>query len=95
MSEISTSFCFICLLHLANEQGLEIEPARFDDGTNAVGVIGEAEGVEASGGKALGANIDTKNDRVIGELQALRIRKVRESVARKDKPNTNYLCGCL
>lgn len=76
MSEISTSFCFICLLHLANEQGLEIEPARFDDGKNAVGVIGEAEGVEASGGRGLGANIDTRNDRVVGELQALKIRKV-------------------
>lgn len=25
MSEISTSFCFICLLHLANEKGLEIK----------------------------------------------------------------------
>ncbi|KAK9451220.1 condensin complex subunit 2/barren [Limtongia smithiae] len=25
MSDISTSFCFICLLHLANEKGLEIE----------------------------------------------------------------------
>ncbi|TFK74925.1 barren [Pluteus cervinus] len=25
MKEISTSFCFICLLHLANEQGLKIE----------------------------------------------------------------------
>jgi hypothetical protein len=24
MEEISTSFCFICLLHLANEQGLKI-----------------------------------------------------------------------
>lgn len=24
MEEISTSFCFICLLHLANEQGLQI-----------------------------------------------------------------------
>ena len=23
--EISTSFCFICLLHLANEQGLKID----------------------------------------------------------------------
>lgn len=76
MSEISTSFCFICLLHLANEQGLEIEPARFDDGTTAVGVIGEAEGVEASGGRGFGASIDTRNDRVVGELQALKIRKV-------------------
>ena len=25
MEEISTSFCFICLLHLANEQGLRIQ----------------------------------------------------------------------
>ncbi|KZP26620.1 hypothetical protein FIBSPDRAFT_854659 [Athelia psychrophila] len=24
MEEISTSFCFICLLHLANEQGLQL-----------------------------------------------------------------------
>ena len=30
MDEISTSFCFICLLHLANERGLKIEPE--DDG---------------------------------------------------------------
>lgn len=25
MEEISTSFCFICLLHLANEKGLKLE----------------------------------------------------------------------
>jgi condensin complex subunit 2 len=25
MDEISTSFCFICLLHLANEKGLRIQ----------------------------------------------------------------------
>ena len=25
MKDISTSFCFICLLHLANERGLKIE----------------------------------------------------------------------
>lgn len=25
MADISTSFCFICLLHLANEKGLIIE----------------------------------------------------------------------
>lgn len=25
MDDISTSYCFICLLHLANEQGLVIE----------------------------------------------------------------------
>ena len=33
MEEISTSFCFICLLHLANEQGLKIESSF--DGTLA------------------------------------------------------------
>ena len=27
MEDISTSFCFICLLHLANEQGLKLESA--------------------------------------------------------------------
>ena len=25
MEEISTSFCFICLLHLANEKGLKLQ----------------------------------------------------------------------
>lgn len=35
MDEISTSFCFICLLHLANENGLRIQTpdaGAFDDG---------------------------------------------------------------
>lgn len=26
MDDISTSYCFICLLHLANEKGLTIDP---------------------------------------------------------------------
>ena len=30
MEEISTSFCFICLLHLANEHGLKLEGAAAD-----------------------------------------------------------------
>jgi len=30
MSDISTSYCFICLLHLANEKGLVVE----EDGGN-------------------------------------------------------------
>jgi condensin complex subunit 2 len=33
MDEISTSFCFICLLHLANEQGLKLESSvKEEDG---------------------------------------------------------------
>ena len=31
MTDISTSFCFICLLHLANERGLKIEVGEDDD----------------------------------------------------------------
>jgi condensin complex subunit 2 len=57
MSEISTSFCFICLLHLANEEGLKLETARFGD---------EVEERE----------MDPTADRVVGELQALKIWKV-------------------
>ena len=30
MQDISTSFCFICLLHLANEQGLRLEDGEPD-----------------------------------------------------------------
>ncbi|KAH9479636.1 Condensin complex subunit 2 [Psilocybe cubensis] len=33
MEEISTSFCFICLLHLANEQGLKLESTAQDKPT--------------------------------------------------------------
>ncbi|KAF8075066.1 condensin complex subunit 2/barren [Lyophyllum atratum] len=39
MEEISTSFCFICLLHLANEQGLKLE-------STADGVQAETEAEE-------------------------------------------------
>ncbi|KII85841.1 hypothetical protein PLICRDRAFT_44259 [Plicaturopsis crispa FD-325 SS-3] len=35
MEEISTSFCFICLLHLANEQGLKLESTE-NGGVRAV-----------------------------------------------------------
>jgi len=38
MDEISTSFCFICLLHLANEQGLRLESkGGVDEGLMADG----------------------------------------------------------
>ena len=32
MKDISTSYCFICLLHLANEKGLVLEGGREGDG---------------------------------------------------------------
>ena len=37
MEEISTSFCFICLLHLANEQGLKIETSPCEMNDNDIG----------------------------------------------------------
>jgi condensin complex subunit 2 len=82
MSEISTSFCFICLLHLANEEGLSIETARFDGQEDLdVGCLGEAEDVEVGDeayrrkkSKKMGEG--ERKDRVVGELQALRVYKV-------------------
>ncbi|KAG8799817.1 hypothetical protein FRC17_007036 [Serendipita sp. 399] len=44
MDEISTSFCFICLLHLANERGLKIEGE--DDG----GLGAKMSGLRLTGG---------------------------------------------
>lgn len=43
MQDISTSFCFICLLHLANERGLKIE-------------AGESPGAEGEGKPEEGDN---------------------------------------
>ncbi|KAK0238809.1 condensin complex subunit 2/barren [Armillaria nabsnona] len=40
LQELSTSFCFICLLHLANEQGLKIQ-----NGESSTTDMEEAEGV--------------------------------------------------
>ena len=39
MEEISTSFCFICLLHLANEQGLKLESAAESNAFVKKGII--------------------------------------------------------
>lgn len=37
MADISTSYCFICLLHLANEKGLEI--VNDDDDLTDLGIM--------------------------------------------------------
>jgi len=51
MEEISTSFCFICLLHLANERGLKIEPA-------AGGVVDSTMGIDSDDeGAAVGTKV--------------------------------------
>lgn len=77
MSEISTSFCFICLLHLANEEGLKIETARSDGGGGDTGMKGftEHEGVWDIEGVRAPRKMVTGNevDRIVGELQALKV----------------------
>jgi condensin complex subunit 2 len=66
MSEISTSFCFICLLHLANEQGLKIEVG---------GNEGKLEALPEEG--AEGAEREEEGQREeVGNLEALKVWKV-------------------
>ena len=38
MRDISTSYCFICLLHLANEKGLVLEGGREEEGMREIRV---------------------------------------------------------
>lgn len=53
MDEISTSYCFICLLHLANEKGLRIQTPMasdadadgLDDGLEMRKTVGGIEGL--------------------------------------------------
>jgi len=60
MEEISTSFCFICLLHLANEQGLKIE-------------VDNQRGREADEFTTEG-DVDPGEDKKVGDLWALKVR---------------------
>jgi condensin complex subunit 2 len=59
MEEISTSFCFICLLHLANEQGLKIE-------SSTEGLVGCVLEVEQGGGDVA--------DKKVGDIWDLKVR---------------------
>ncbi|WVQ97904.1 hypothetical protein IAU59_005021 [Kwoniella sp. CBS 9459] len=84
MSEISTSFCFICLLHLANEEGLKIETARYDgkegEDVGCQGMLEGYEGEVGAGGlfetsKKKRLDEGERKDRIVGELQAMRVYK--------------------
>lgn len=50
MEEISTSFCFICLLHLANEQGLKLESSVVEDVYDGDGYADMGEAGEGAAG---------------------------------------------
>lgn len=77
MEEISTSFCFICLLHLANEQGLQIQDATATSRITEADVDPEEEDAEGE------AREKENNDwmsmettsRFVGGLEKLRIRR--------------------
>lgn len=60
MEEISTSFCFICLLHLANEQGLKLE--------STVDGVAQIEEVDVD-------EISTE-DKKIGNIWDLKVRPI-------------------
>jgi len=45
LAEISTSFCFICLLHLANERGLKLESGEVAPGPSSTPEVEEDEKV--------------------------------------------------
>ena len=45
LAEISTSFCFICLLHLANERGLRLESGDVAAGPSSTPEVKEGEKV--------------------------------------------------
>ena len=83
MSEISTSFCFICLLHLANEEGLRIETGRYDGqesedvGCQGVAEVEEEDEAERLLPKKMMKRMDEGDriDRIVGELQALKVYK--------------------
>lgn len=63
MEEISTSFCFICLLHLANERGLRLEVG--EDG--ALGGIPDPEAEVEVLQRA------TQTERKVGDIWRLKV----------------------
>lgn len=67
MEEISTSFCFICLLHLANEQGLKLE-CTSSDGNLRRDVAIEDSATEGEDGEAF-----VLEDRKVGNLWDLKV----------------------
>jgi hypothetical protein len=67
MSEISTSFCFICLLHLANEQGLKIEVGGGNEG--------KLEALPEQGAEGADREEEGRREEV-GNLEALKVWKV-------------------
>ncbi|CAO1619137.1 unnamed protein product [Jaminaea pallidilutea] len=61
MEEISTSFCFICLLHLANEEGLELKIGG-GEASQASAMMRRVNGVFATPGRIIEADEEDSDD---------------------------------
>ena len=64
MEEISTSFCFICLLHLANERGLRLE----------VGEDGVLGGIPDPEAEVEVLRRATQTEKKVGDIWGLKVR---------------------
>ncbi|KKY17391.1 putative condensin complex component cnd2 [Phaeomoniella chlamydospora] len=72
MRDISTSYCFICLLHLANEKGLVLEGQVADDNENGVGV----NDIQSLAAGAMVGPLGTEGSATTGNLlQEIFVRK--------------------
>lgn len=65
-SEISTSFCFICLLHLANEEGLEVQVPTSEEPASASAILSAAR---------TGNTKQVDDEMHVGHLERLCIRR--------------------
>lgn len=72
MEEISTSFCFICLLHLANERGLKIE-------VGGDHIIPDDDG--EGGGDAEDHEVEREERRKVGNIWSLNVYRDPSAIA--------------
>ncbi|KAK0548242.1 hypothetical protein OC846_004546 [Tilletia horrida] len=87
MEEISTSFCFICLLHLANEEGLQISLGKDGDAGNVIQATPEddALGEDDEDGEEAGRDgEDEEMESVFGSAKSLsRAQRDQQEEARR------------
>ncbi|PWN29517.1 barren-domain-containing protein [Jaminaea rosea] len=62
MDEISTSFCFICLLHLANEEGLEIKIGQRGQAAQEAAVRNAMLGAMTPGGRVIAEDEEDESE---------------------------------
>lgn len=68
MEEISTSFCFICLLHLANERGLKLEVGESEDRI----IPDDDDDVVNGGGEVMDEEV-RKEEKKVGDIWSLNV----------------------